>query len=115
MAVINNPIMEKYKTYFTEKVKGKDGVVRPITKVKYIKVCPICGGEMNLMNYKPGGNYKPFIAKWWCSSRICGHSETEPTQHETVKLNLEMENLKYGECIHHENLAACSICNPELL
>jgi len=24
-----------------------------------------------------------------------------------------MDDLKYGECIHHENLAACSICNTD--
>lgn len=28
---------------------------------------------------------------------------------------MEADNLKYGECIHHNNLATCQVCKPQTI
>lgn len=115
MPVINNPILEKYKTYYTERVKGKDGITRPITKVHYQKICSECSGFMSIEKYKAGSKFKPFFCKWKCADPRCKHSEAEPTQQEFVFLKMEDEAVNlgavYGMCIHGENLTVCEICN----
>lgn len=82
MPVINNTELEKYKTYYTEKVKGKDGIIRPLTKVKYEKECPQCGGEMNLDKHRTKGS--SFI-RWQCIDKNCKHSEREENLKEKLR------------------------------
>lgn len=85
MAVINIYGMDKYKTYYTERVKGKDGITRPITKCRYVKTCPQCGGEMTVINHQKASIRKPRTVKWWCDDRICGHSEQEESSTEKIR------------------------------
>lgn len=85
MAVINSKALDKYKTYYTEDVKGKNGVTKPITKVKYVKQCPQCGGEMDLIEFKKGGVYKRQIIKWKCPDKICKHAENEESSQEYLE------------------------------
>ncbi len=87
MPVINQ--LERYKTYVTERVQGKDGIIRPITKVVYIKPCVLCGSDMLLISHKKGGTYKRSITRWWCQDRICGHSEIEETSQEFLKRKIQ--------------------------
>ena len=77
--------MDQYKTYFTEYILCKNGLIKPITKVKYIKQCPQCGGEMFIVNHKKGTIRTPKFVKWWCFDRICGHSEVEESNTEKIK------------------------------
>ena len=90
MPVINNKDLEKYKTYYTEQVKGKDGITRPLTKVKYIKPCPQCGGEMILDKFTPGSVHKRAFIRWKCPDKHCKHSERERSYEE--KEQDEQEN-----------------------
>lgn len=78
MPVINCSILERYKTYYEEKVKGKDGITRPLTKVMYIKKCPQCHGGMHLDYFKKGGVHTSPIIRWKCPDKHCKHSEREP-------------------------------------
>lgn len=85
MPVINNKALDKYKTYHTEKIKGKDGVTRPITKVTYLKPCIQCGGDMILDKAKRGGTYKSSFIRWICPDKHCAHSEREENYDEALK------------------------------
>lgn len=92
MPVLPSKELEKYKTYYNQNVKGKDGVTRPLTKVKYIKTCPQCGGLMDLNKYKPGGTHlKPFI-RWLCADVKCAHSEREQSTEEYLQNQYITEN-----------------------
>lgn len=84
MPVINSLRLHKYKQYYVENIKGKNGVTKPITKVKYVKQCCICGGEMELI-YKKGGVHKREIIKWTCNDKICNHSEMEESKEEYLQ------------------------------
>lgn len=84
MPAINSTTLSPYKKYYTEDVIGKDGIKRPITKVKYIKPCEICGGEMTL-TYRKGGVFKREYIKWDCSDNICKHSEREESEQEYLE------------------------------
>lgn len=84
MPVINSKYLEKYKTYYTEKVKGKDGITRPLTKVKYVKTCPQCGGEMELNKFKPGSLRNTTFIRWTCPDKKCKHSEREESYDEKL-------------------------------
>ena len=83
--VINNKDLDKYKVYYTERVKGKDGITRPLTKVKYNKNCPQCGGDMDLDKFKKGGVYKSSFIRWKCSDKICNYSEREQNYYEMLE------------------------------
>jgi hypothetical protein len=86
MAVIKTSRMDKYKMYYTENVKGKDGITRPITKCGYVKPCPQCGGDMLLDNCKPGGVHKRSIIRWKCQDvKYCKHGEQEEGGTEMVR------------------------------
>jgi hypothetical protein len=84
MPVINSSTLLQYKTYYTESVRGKDGVTRPITKVKYVKSCPECGGEMGVTHRK-GGVHKREYIKWDCPDKMCNYSEREESQEEYLQ------------------------------
>lgn len=98
MPVINNPVLNKYKTYYQEKVKGKDGVIRPLTKVKYVKPCPQCGGSMGLIKYIKATYSKPAKIRWECTDKNCKHSEQELNQREDLRIKAEEYN-KPGLCL----------------
>lgn len=78
--------MRKYKVYYTDWVTGKNGVTKPVTKVRYSKACPQCGSEMEIEKYAKGGVHKAPFIRWNCSDEICKHSETEPTNHESLRI-----------------------------
>lgn len=85
MPVINNRGLEKYKTYYIENIKGKDGIIRPITKVTYIKECPLCGGGMNLTKFKKGGVHVSSVIRWTCPDKYCKYSEREQNYREMLE------------------------------
>lgn len=85
MPVINSKSLDKYKTYYEERVKGKDGITRPLTKVKYVKSCPQCGGEMQLDKFKKGSIRTRRIIRWICPDSNCKHSELEESQQEYIE------------------------------
>lgn len=91
MPVINNRDLQKYKTYYNENVKGKDGITRPLTKVKYLKPCPLCGGNMDLVKFKKGGVYKSSFIRWTCDDKKCAHSEREESYDEMLQ-NLHLND-----------------------
>lgn len=85
MPVINSSTLLRYKTYYTEIVKDKKGVARPITKVKYVKSCPSCGSEMSV-THRPGGVHKREYIRWDCpDTKICKYSEREENMQEYLE------------------------------
>jgi hypothetical protein len=85
MPVINNRDLEKYKYYYTERVKGKDGITRPLTKVGYKKPCTLCGGDMALDKFRKGGVHKSSFIRWKCPDVKCNYSEREPSYFERLE------------------------------
>lgn len=80
MAVLKSNILnKKYKTYFTENIKGKNRVTKPITKVTYTKTCPQCGGDLKVREFgnRKSGNGKVEYVRWQCPDNNCKHLETE--------------------------------------
>jgi hypothetical protein len=80
MAVLKSNILEKkYKTYFIENIKGKNGIIKPITKVTYIKQCPQCGGDLKVreIGCRKSSNGKVEWVRWQCPDNNCKHLETE--------------------------------------
>lgn len=57
------------KEYYTENVKCKNGVVKPITKCKMVDDCPVCGQEMILVTHKKGTVAKRSIKRFECTNK----------------------------------------------
>lgn len=80
------------KVYYVEKVKGKDGITRPVTKVKIVKDCPACGLEMVRTKAKKGARYRRRVEVFECQH--CPHRELEETDlDKSIRLGYQDHNL----------------------
>lgn len=94
MPHIPNKDLEKYKYYYTENIKGKDGVTRPLTKCGYKKTCPLCGGDMALDKFKKGGVHKSSFIRWKCPDKNCKHSEREQSYDEMLQNEFHLTHIE---------------------
>lgn len=76
--------MKIEKVYITTPTLCKNGVTKPITRVRLESPCPVCSQPMIIEKKIKGSIRKRAFTRWRCTDDFCRHSQIEEGEKDVI-------------------------------